>query len=212
MIKNIIFDLGGVILNIDFQQAADSFKRLGLKDFDQLYSKAQQSDLFKRLEKGLISPEEFRKELKELAQIPMSDSELDQAWNNLILDFPTPRLNLLKELGKNYRIFLLSNTNKIHADYYNHDLRNQHQIDGLEKLFEKVYYSHDIGQRKPDAEAFEVVLHNHDLKASETLFIDDSYPNIAAAEALGLRTLFLDQEKGLELTSFFKGAKFTVNE
>jgi len=207
MIKNIIFDLGGVILNIDFQRAADSFKKLGLDDFEGLYSKATQSKLFDRLEKGLISAAVFRTELRELAGIEMSDQQIDQAWNDLIIDFPPARLQLLKDLRANYKLFLLSNTNRIHADFYNQDLRDTHGIDGLEELFDKVYYSHDIALRKPDAAPFEYVIKDQNLKVEESLFIDDSLPNILTANQLGLNTIFLNLDTGHDVLDLFKEGK-----
>jgi len=207
MIKNIIFDLGGVILNIDFQKAANSFQELGLDDFEALYSKATQSKLFDRLEKGLITADAFRSELRELSGIAMSNQQIDQAWNSLILDFPPARLQLLKDLRANYKIFLLSNTNSIHADYYNHDLYKTHGINGLEELFDKVFYSHDIALRKPDAAPFEYVLNDQKLKAEETLFIDDSLPNILTAHQLGINSIFLNLDNGHDVLDLFDSGK-----
>ncbi len=207
MIKHIIFDLGGVVLNIDFNKAAKSFKKLGLDDFEGLYSKAAQSKLFDRLERGIISPTEFRKELRELAGIEMNDQQIDQAWNDLILDFPPARLQLLQDLRSNYKLYLLSNTNKIHADFYNQDLRENHGIDGLEELFDKVYYSHEIALRKPDAAPFEYLLNDQNIKAEECLFIDDSLPNILTANQLGFYTIFLNLDNGHDVLDLFENGK-----
>jgi len=210
MIKYIIFDLGGVILNIDFKRAADSFKTLGLDDFEGLYSKAAQSKLFDRLEKGLISASTFRTELRNLAAVKMSNQQIDEAWNALILDFPPARLQMLKDLKTNYKLFLLSNTNIIHADFYNQDLRNTHGINGLEELFDKVYYSHQIGLRKPDAAAFEYVIKDQNLKVEQLLFIDDSLPNILAAKQLGLNTIFIDIDHSQEVVDLFENGKLKL--
>jgi putative hydrolase of the HAD superfamily len=208
-IKNIIFDLGGVVLNIDFDRAAQAFREAGLDDFEQLYSRAVQSELFDRLERGKISPEDFRKELRKLAGIQLSDSLIDRCWNALLLDFPPARLQLLQELREHYRLFLLSNTNIIHAEAYNNELRQRHNINGLEALFDRVYYSHDIGLRKPDAESFLYVLNDQKIKAEETLFIDDSLPNIEAAGALGMQTLYIDLEAGADICDFFENGWLT---
>jgi len=207
MIKYIIFDLGGVILNIDFQQAAQAFKKLGLDDFEGLYSKATQNKLFDRLEKGLISAQDFRNELRELSGIEMSDIQIDKAWNSLILDFPPARLHLLKELRKNYKLFLLSNTNIIHADFYNNDLRQNHKIDGLESLFDKVYYSHEIALRKPNTKPFELVLNDQNIQAKHSLFIDDALPNILTANQLGINTIFLNLDNGHDVLDLFENGK-----
>ena len=207
MIKSIIFDLGGVILNIDFQKAAKAFKEFGLTDFEGLYSKANQSKLFDRLEKGLIDAQTFRNELRDISEIDMSDSQIDQAWNSLILDFPPARLQLLKDLRANYKLYLLSNTNIIHADFYNQDLRDNHNIDGLEELFDKVYYSHDIALRKPDTAAFAYVLNKQEIKAEDSLFIDDALPNILAADQMGLNTIFLNLDNGHDVLDLFENGK-----
>ena len=207
MIKNIIFDLGGVILNINFQKAAESFKELGLEDFAGLYSKATQSKLFDRLEKGLIKPDDFHAEMRELSGINMTAEQIDKAWNSLILDFPPARLQLLSDLAKNYRLILLSNTNIIHADFYNQDLRDNHNIDGLESIFDSVYYSHKIGLRKPDAEAFEYVLKKENIKGEESLFIDDALPNILTANQLGINSIFLNLDNGHDVLDLFEDGK-----
>lgn len=207
MIKHIIFDLGGVILNINFQKAAESFKELGLDDFAGLYSKATQTKLFDRLEKGLINPNEFHAEMRELSGINMSDEQIDKAWNSLILDFPPARLQLLNDLRENYRLILLSNTNIIHADFYNQDLRDNHNIDGLESMFDSVYYSHSIGLRKPDTEAFEYVLKKEGIKAEDSLFVDDALPNILTANQLGINSIFLNLDNGHDVLDLFVGGK-----
>ncbi len=203
-IKNIIFDLGGVILNIDFQRAADAFHKLGIKNFDLLYSQAVQSELFDKLERGHITADDFHREMRDLSGLDLSDTEIDAAWNALILDFPPARLQLLRQIRKHYKIFLLSNTNIIHADFYNNDLRENHGINGLEELFDRVYYSHAIGLRKPKPESFHHVLEKEHLRAGETLFIDDSRPNIEAAAKLGMKTLFIDLQKGDDVLDFFE--------
>ncbi|MCK5855938.1 MAG: HAD family phosphatase [Bacteroidales bacterium] len=212
MIKNIIFDLGGVILNINFQLAAESFKKLGLEDFEGLYSKATQTKLFDRLEKGLISNEEFYAEIRDLSGINMSDSQIDQAWNSLILDFPPARLQLIKDLRKNYKLFLLSNTNRIHADYYNKDLINNHNIDDLDSIFDKVYYSHDIGLRKPDNAPFEYLLNDQNIKPNESLFIDDALPNILTANQMGINSIFINLDNGHDVLDLFENGKLNIYE
>ncbi|OYT10946.1 MAG: hypothetical protein B6I18_06415 [Bacteroidetes bacterium 4572_112] len=207
MIKNIIFDLGGVILNIDFDKAANAFKELGIKNFEDLYSRATQSNLFVDLELGRISDKQFYGAMRELCGINLSDEQIKTAWNSLLLDFPQNRLELLKELNKNYRCFLLSNTNKIHYDSYQQELRAEHNIDGLEAMFEKCYFSHDIDIRKPDAESFKYVLEQNNLKPEETLFVDDTAINIDTAVDLGIQTLYINVEKGDDIIKYFENGK-----
>ncbi len=207
MIKNIIFDLGGVILNIDFNKAAIAFKELGINNFEELYSRATQSKLFINLEKGFITDEQFYDEIRSLSGINISNSDIKAAWNELILDFPPKRLELLKQLRENYNCFLLSNTNKIHYDCYQSDLRDQHNVDGLESLFEKAYFSQDIKLRKPNFNSFQYVLSDQKIKPKETLFIDDTMDNINAAKEMGMHTLYIDVAKNDDILNCFTDGK-----
>jgi len=186
-IKNIIFDFGGVILNIDYQLNIDAFKEIGLDDFEKSYSKACQINLFNDLECGLISPEEFRDGLRIVAGKNFSNEQIDDAWNKIILDLPFKRILLLKELNSRYRTFLLSNTNKIHYNLYITKLQKYGYLN-FNDIFEKAYFSHEIRMRKPDKEIFEFVLQEQQLNPEETLFIDDSIQHIETAKKLGIIT------------------------
>jgi len=211
MIKNIIFDLGAVVLNIDFQLSAIAFKKLGIDDFESLYSRAIQDMLFVNMEKGVISPNEFRNTLRKLSNLPLKDEEIDNAWNALILDFPKERLQLINRIRNNYRIFLLSNTNKIHYDIYQEDLRKTHNINGLESIFEKIWMSHQIKMRKPNEDIYIYALKDANIKAYETVFIDDSIQNIEIASKLGIKTIFIDISKNMEISNFFNSNGKLIN-
>lgn len=193
----IIFDLGGVILNIDYQLTISAFEKLGFKNFNAQYSKMQQSGLFDNLEKGLITEKEFVSEIKKEIE-PASPDDIVNAWNALILDFPPIRLELLQELKKEIKLFLLSNTNEIHLHAFNQILKKEFGQDSLLPHFDKLYLSHEINARKPDAEAFEIILKENNLKAERVLFIDDSPQHIAAAQKLGLHTIHIDGDKTIE--------------
>ena len=184
-IKNIIFDLGGVILNIDYQLTVTAFKEIGFDGFENAYSQAAQHQLFDKLETGFISPQEFRDGIRKVAQKDLSDAEIDYAWNKIILDLPAARIALLNQLKTRYRCFLLSNTNKIHYDVYRADLFKLASQD-FNEIFEKAYFSHEIHLRKPDLKVFKMVLHEKQLIPSETLFIDDSIQHIEAAKQMGI--------------------------
>lgn len=190
--KNIIFDLGGVLLNIDYSLATKAFSDLGLTDFDKLFSKAHQTKLFDLYEKGQISSEAFRDHVKSCFNTPIDDSTIDKAWNAMLLDFPPERFHLLLQLKTKHRIFLLSNTNEIHIQYINNYLQETFGIPDLSGYFEKVYLSYEVGMRKPDAEIFELVLSENNLDPNETLFIDDSIQHIEGAKKLGIHTYWLD--------------------
>jgi FMN phosphatase YigB (HAD superfamily) len=193
-IKNIVFDLGGVILDIDYNLTVKAFEDLGIPNFKEQYSKMSQSNLFDNIETGKISPAEFRNLIREVANKDFSSKEINDAWNALILYLPQHRIELLKKLRTRYRIFLLSNTNKIHYDDYTAVIQRENGIEGLEPLFEKTYLSHEMGLRKPDPEIFQVVLNENNLVPKETLFIDDSPQHIASAKTLGIVAYHLENE------------------
>lgn len=193
--KNIIFDLGGVILNIDYLLAVKAFKDLGLGGFDTFFSQAQQKQLFDLYEKGEITSDNFRNELRIYCNGNIGDKTIDEAWNSMLLDLPQERLDLLKRFKQSHRTFLLSNTNEIHIDSFNAYLQNDFNIADLSGHFEKMYLSYKVGMRKPDAEIFELVLSENKLDPKETLFIDDSIQHIESAKKLGIQTYWLDVKK-----------------
>ncbi len=205
-IKNIIFDWGGVITNINYQATIDAFKKYGLDDFDKLYTKFNQSELFIQLETGKITAFAFRQELRKSIGIPVSDEEIDKAWSAMLLDTPADRLELLRQLKERYRTFLLSNTNSIHVEGYRRYLHAVTGISDFNELFEKVYYSHEAGYRKPGKEIFEYVLSDCSVKPVETLFVDDTCDNIETAESLGIKTLHIND--GMDIADCFKQAGY----
>ncbi len=194
-IKNIIFDLGGIFLNLDFSKTEKAFREIGVTEFTSLYTQHHASDLFDLLEAGKISPEEFHHAFVHETGVQLSYEQLKNAWTALLLDFPIERLQWLQEIGKRYNIFLLSNTNKIHYDAFTASFREQMSIEDFNKLFIKAYYSHEIGFRKPNPESFLYVLNEQNLKPGETLFIDDTLKNIEGAKQVGLQTIFLAPPK-----------------
>ncbi|WP_320051816.1 HAD family phosphatase [uncultured Acetobacteroides sp.] len=190
-IRNIIFDFGGVIINIDYHLTAKAFEGLGVTNFKNLFSQASQSNLFDNLEIGAISPSEFRNELRRIINLDITDEQLDNAWNAMLLDYPKHRLAFLSMIKDRYRTFLLSNTNQIHMDCYYASLLKEHGINGLDSLFEKLYFSHEVGLRKPDPAIYQLVLDQNKLKAEETLFIDDSAQNLSTPNSLGIQVYHL---------------------
>lgn len=202
-VKNIIFDLGGVILNIDYHRPVAEFERLGARDFDEAFSQEKQAPFFNKFERGEITPAEFRKALREYLPEKVADSEIDEAWNSILGGLPSPRivvLKMLKTMG--YRLFLLSNTNSIHIRAFSQYLDNTYGKGLFKELFEKVYFSSQVGMRKPTKKIFEHVLKENDLNPEETLFIDDSEQHIEGAKKVGLKTHLLQEPE--TINNYFK--------
>ena len=182
--KAIIFDLGAVILNINYQNTIDEFTKLGIRNAVNFYSKKIQTDLFNQIETGQISGNQFMQALQKETN-NANIKQLEYAWNAMLLDLPDNRILLLKELKKNYTIYLLSNTNSIHIDALKNQLGNTEWL-AFCKLFDKMYLSHELGLRKPDAKIFEYILMEQKLKTKEVFFIDDSQQHITSAKKLGI--------------------------
>jgi len=199
--KAIIFDLGGILLNVNYRKSKEAFEELGIKDFDLHFSQLSQSHLFDRFERGEISSHNFRKELRKESEIDCSDNDLDKAWNAMLLDFPMQRLQLLEKLSKKLPIYLFSNTNEIHITQFKNKLSEWGIRERFENAFTHIYYSFEFSHRKPDPASFEILLNENKLTASETLFIDDSPQHIEGAKKVGLQTILL--ESTLDITSIF---------
>lgn len=199
-IKNILFDLGGVLFHIDYNKTIQKFNSLGIKNFHKYYSQEQQSTLFDSLEVGRISVDEFVKSIKTV--IPnRCEREIINAWNAMLIGIPKENIDLLKNISKRYRVYLLSNTNVIHLNYINKFLFRNHQLENLNTLFNKVYLSHEIGMRKPDISTFEWVIKDANISAKRTLFIEDSVQHIESAKKVGLQTHLWKSNESLK--SFF---------
>jgi len=194
-IDNIIFDLGGVLLNLDYNLTIKAFEDLGIADFNKIYSKAQQSGLFSSFEVGEISDSEFFQGIRKLGGISSRDEEISAAWNSMLLDFPPERLDFLTQIQKQYRTFLLSNTNSIHEEAFQRIISKENLVSDLEPYFNKIYFSHRIGHRKPNRPAFEYVVNDNCLDPSKTLFIDDTMQHVVGAQKLGIRSLYLDTSR-----------------
>jgi glucose-1-phosphatase len=190
-VKNIIFDLGVVLINIDYQLTAEGFRKLGVENFERQYAYHGQKELFNRFERGLLSPEEFCEEIRRITSPGLSDAQVREAWNAMLLDFPPERVELLRRLRSRYRLFLLSNTNSIHVEAFRASLLTQYGFDIFTELFEKAWFSNEMGMRKPERSIFEHVLNAHNLIPGETLFIDDVKANTDAALELGIQALLL---------------------
>lgn len=187
-IKNLIFDLGGVIINLSVDSTYHAFSQLSGKSIQDLKDAAKEVSFFNDYEKGLIDDADFRKSLREFLQIEAHDHQLDDAWNAMLLDIPHARIELLKRLRNQYQLFLLSNTNNIHLQCFTNIVKDTLGETSLDIYFDKSYYSHLMKMRKPDSEIYQQVLSENSLHANETLFLDDNLSNLEGAQTIGIKT------------------------
>lgn len=202
-LKNIILDLGGVLLNIDYDRTEKAFNELGFEQFKKMYSQYSADAVFAKLETGKISNDSFYEYMIQAADGIIKQEQVTHAWNAMLLDFRITTLDFLTTLEKRYSLYLLSNTNAIHLAAFREILTQQTGLASLEDYFTKAYYSHEVGLRKPNEDIFEFVLKDEGMQASQSLFIDDSYNNVATAKHMGFKThLLLPGEKIEDLTCY----------
>jgi glucose-1-phosphatase len=201
MIKNLIFDFGGVIIDVNQSIVAKSFKDLGIKNLEKVNQLAVSKGLYIDLEKGLISAETFRDGIREVSGLPLTDDQIDGAWNSMILNFPKSRFDLLQQLRNNYNVYLLSNTNEIHYLYFNQYAINNLGVKRIDDFFTDCFLSHRMKLRKPDHEIFIKMMEMGGMKPSESLYIDDLSENVQAARELGIHGIMHNPEE--EINQYF---------
>lgn len=190
-IKNIIFDLGGVLLDIDYKKTTAAFEAIGYRDFEKMFSQYKLSPMFEDLETGKIPEDEFLENLIRLSTLSVKRKAVLDAWNAMLLEFRTESLVNLTELSGKYELYLLSNTNSIHISAFRKIFTRDTGKPTLDDYFRKAWYSHEIGLRKPYREVYEFVLREGNMEPGETFFIDDTTSNIEMANEIGIRTHLL---------------------
>ena len=196
-IRNIIFDLGGVLLNIDPKKTIDAFGKLGMEQLVGDKGLSYDHEIFYLMEQGKITSDEFRQGVLELLPSQVSFQEIDDAWTAMLLDFPVIRVELLKNLRNDFKIYLFSNTNAIHVEKFHSIFRKQHGFE-VSTLFDKDFYSNEIGYRKPSPESFKEIIRLSGINPEESLFIDDSFQNVESAITSGLKGFWLEPGKKIE--------------
>ncbi len=193
-IKNIIFDLGDVILNIDIPKTVRAFAELSGHSDQHLQRVFTENELFRKFETGSLQEEGFRNLVREILEMPgLGDTDIDNAWNALLLDIPPARIALLQKLADRYNLYLLSNTSSIHITKVNQILHETSGVGDLQQLFKKVYLSYEMGVMKPDSRIFQDVLEKAGIEAGETLFLDDNLANVEAAGKLGIHIIHVQK-------------------
>jgi len=196
-IKNIFFDLGGVLINLDKKSCLNEFQRLGIQKIEEQIGHSFKSGLFFRLEEGTITPEEFRDEIRQMTNKQVMDDEIDYAWNSFLQDISPSKLELLLKLRKHYRVFMLSNTNKIHFDYMVSHHFNAKAGLSIDDYFEKCYLSYELHLSKPGKAIFEAVIDDSGVLPQESLFLDDNRQNIESAQSLGFHTYWVAENEDI---------------
>ena len=195
-IKNILFDLGGVILDINIQATLKGFYELGFPAEMMQYPESMSTDVFFKYQTGKLSTEQFRSAIRESTGVEMSDSAFDEVWNAMLVRIPKERTALLQRLSERYALYMLSNTSALHVEVFEPMYQEAAGV-SMYDVFTKIYYSHEIGWHKPDPEAWEHVIKDAGIKAEETLFLDDSIQNIKASQELGFQAIHIHERTHL---------------
>lgn len=196
-IRNIIFDLGGVFIEVDYAATRKAFIDLGIKNFDDLYRQDFVSTLFEDLEIGKISERDFYNQFRFILNSQLSNEQIKKTWNAMLGNFWMNRLEFAMVLKERYQVFLLSNTNEIHLKCFEKIFKQAYPTKIFSQYFHQVYYSHKMQLRKPNADCYLKILHEHHLLARETLFVDDTLINIQGAQKVALKTLHLKPHMNL---------------
>lgn len=200
-IKNIVFDFGGVLMDLDFDNCLDEFRQAGFKDISEYTDTFRGEGFFKDFETGMITADQFRQEIKARIQQPLTDEEVDALWLKMLKYIPAEKIDLLLELRKHYMVYLLSNTNELHWQYIS-SLKYGRRRFRISDFFEKMFLSFQMKLAKPDPRIFERMIHEADILPEETLFIDDSAANCHAAASLGIHAHHY--QLGEDLSQIFK--------
>jgi epoxide hydrolase-like predicted phosphatase len=196
-IDTVIFDIGNVIIDIDYEVMIASFKKIAHTDIHTLISYHQQNQFFDLFEKGKISVPEFRQGLRKFLKDDVTDAEIDHAWDSILIHYPPAKFQLLQELKKDFRVLALSNINEIHVSAIDRAVKKHFGATDMRSYFHHVYYSHEVGHRKPEKEIYELVLDEEKLDPARTLFIDDKAENTEAAAGLGIQVYHLSDRDSL---------------
>ena len=196
-IDTIIFDIGNVLVDIDYEFMVSEFAKIATIDFHQIVTYSHQDRVFDQYERGQISTQDFRSTLRKYLKPDVTDQDIDTAWNSILLHYPAAKFELLKKLRGEYQILALSNINDLHISAVDLAVRQQFGMPDMRSYFDHAFYSHEMGHRKPELEIYQMVLTQRSLNPSRTLFIDDKLENVSAAAALGIKVHHLTDRDAL---------------
>lgn len=193
-IKNLLFDLGGVIIDLHIYKTRAAFEELGMEDTSKWFIASNQATLLNGYETGRLSTDDFIAGVNEEIGLKISEEDFYSAWTTMLGKVKEPRIHMLRELRDKYRIYALSNINAMHAHACHEILQRDHDIFSFHEIFDLVFYSHEIGARKPEPEAWLKVVERTGIIPEETLFMDDNIDNVEMAKKLGFQTALVDRE------------------
>lgn len=197
IVKNVILDLGGVLVDIEPENTLNALKRIVKPQLFDTISMDDTPEVVIDMEVGKMKKEDFFNHFRKICKSDVIEEEIVDAWNAMVLEFPHERVEMVKSLSEKYNLYLLSNTNVFHIKCFETDFKNRYHFP-LKKLFNNVYYSSEIGLRKPDSECFEHVLSHAGIKPEETVLVDDKEDNCRTAESIGMYSLKVPENSGLE--------------
>ena len=197
-VKNLIFDLGNVLYDIDFKKMHAAFVSIGIEGIDKYFTLNKSHKLFLDLEMGFVNEQKFYEGVRALVNLPLTNEQIKFAWNAILVGFRKNSIDWVKQNNSQYTTFLYSNTNQIHQDHFIAEFESKAATYPFVSLFKTPYYSHEMGMRKPDPASFTYIVEKEGLVAAETLFIDDNEPNIIAAASVGLQVLHLKEGMTVE--------------
>ncbi len=200
-IENIIFDFGGVILDIDPKLTVSEFQKLGCEDVERLQSDEFYREIILKFEKGLVSSDEFRDRIRKFLNMKLTDEQINNAWNTLLSRLEKERIQTLEAVKKHYALYMLSNSNAIHYDFFVQDLKDHFGYEDFDALFRKAYFSYKLHMHKPNTDIYHYVIRQENIIPEKTLFIDDRADNIEGAQKAGLKTYHL--KNGEIMTALF---------
>jgi putative hydrolase of the HAD superfamily len=182
----LIFDLGEVIISLDFDAVIGGFVECSTKSKEEIQGLISDSEILHHYETGKTPNEVFIQACKDVLELDMNDQEFIEIWNRMLLDIPVEKVNILQRLKKSHQVLILSNTNSLHMDRFDEMMQ---QINGkatLGEIVHKAYYSHEMGLRKPDPEIYQALINENQLDPARTLFFDDKEENIQSAQTVGI--------------------------
>ncbi len=196
-ITTLIFDFGGVLINLDLPKCIDNLKNTGFENVDKYLSNFGQKDFFLKFENGQINTTQFRAEIRKNTSGALADETIDAAWCSFLCDIPSEKISMLKELRKKYRLLLLSNTNPLHIEVSARKALEPYNT-SLVELFDKCYLSYEMGLTKPSEDIFAALLSDAKVTAQECMFLDDGLKNIETAKSMGFATYLVDPSENLD--------------